>query len=154
MTDLSLLDDAAFDSDQTPTDDLDQFVDERVADDPSFAEGLSDVACRQEIIRILVNRRHTADLSQTDVAARMGTTQSAVSDIEGGARDLYLSTLQRYARAVGAYVGLSVSVSGPAGLVRTTPSSAVCFSLDWRRRGDMPATGYVERARLGAEACA
>jgi predicted transcriptional regulator len=49
----------------------------------------------------LVARRRTLGLSQTEVAARMGTSQSAVARLETGTGDLRLSTLERYASAVG-----------------------------------------------------
>jgi transcriptional regulator with XRE-family HTH domain len=40
-------------------------------------------------------------LSQTTVAAQMGTSQSVVARLESGALDMRLSTLQRYAAALG-----------------------------------------------------
>ncbi len=49
----------------------------------------------------LVARRRRLGLSQTEVAARMGTSQSAVARLEAGAADIRLSTLERYALAVG-----------------------------------------------------
>jgi transcriptional regulator with XRE-family HTH domain len=49
----------------------------------------------------LVARRRALGLSQTEVAARMGTSQSAVARLEAGAGDIRLSTLDRYASAVG-----------------------------------------------------
>lgn len=49
----------------------------------------------------LVNRRIALGLSQTEVAARMGTSQSAVARIESGDADVRLSTLERYAAALG-----------------------------------------------------
>ena len=49
----------------------------------------------------LAARRRTLGLSQTQVAARMGTSQSAVARIENGASDILLSTVDRYATALG-----------------------------------------------------
>ena len=49
----------------------------------------------------LAERRRTLGLSQTQVAARMGTSQSAVARIENGATDVLLSTVDRYATALG-----------------------------------------------------
>ncbi len=46
-------------------------------------------------------RRQALGLSQTEVAARMGTSQSAVARLEAGALDVRLSTLARYAKALG-----------------------------------------------------
>ena len=65
---------------------------------------------RRALAEDLVSRRLALGLSQTEVAARMGTSQSAVARLEAGASDVRLSTLERYAAAVG-------------------------YSLDWRLQG-------------------
>jgi predicted transcriptional regulator len=65
---------------------------------PGFAE-IADRRLR--MIDDLVQVRLRLGLSQTDVAARMGTSQSAVARIESGDADVRLSTLERYAAAVG-----------------------------------------------------
>jgi len=56
---------------------------------------------RKALTEGLVTRRHQIGLSQTEVAARMGTSQSAVARLEAGEADVRLSTLERYAAAVG-----------------------------------------------------
>jgi predicted transcriptional regulator len=56
---------------------------------------------RRHLVAELVARRRELGLSQTDVAAQMGTSQSAVARIESGAPDVRLTTLERYAAAVG-----------------------------------------------------
>ncbi|MST34013.1 helix-turn-helix domain-containing protein [Acidimicrobiaceae bacterium USS-CC1] len=56
---------------------------------------------RRELTETLVTRRVELGLSQTEVAARMGTSQSAVARLESGTADLRLSTLERYAAALG-----------------------------------------------------
>jgi transcriptional regulator with XRE-family HTH domain len=67
---------------------------------------------RRRLAADLVQLRKRSGLSQTQVAARMGTSQSAVARLEGGEVDVRLSTLERYAAALG-------------------------YSLDWRlQRGD------------------
>lgn len=48
----------------------------------------------------LAARRLAAGLSQTEVAARMGTSQSAVARLEAGNGDARLSTVERYAQAL------------------------------------------------------
>jgi len=45
--------------------------------------------------------RRQLGLSQTEVAARMGTSQSAVARFEAGDLDVRLSTVERYASALG-----------------------------------------------------
>ena len=56
---------------------------------------------RADLVRELVEQRLATGLSQTEVAARMGTSQSAVARLESGATDARASTLERYAAAVG-----------------------------------------------------
>ncbi len=56
---------------------------------------------RQQLVRALVTRRQALGLSQTEIAARMGTSQSAVARFEAGASDVRLTTIERYAAAVG-----------------------------------------------------
>jgi predicted transcriptional regulator len=45
--------------------------------------------------------RHELGISQAEVAARMGTSQSAVARFESGDLDVRLSTVERYASALG-----------------------------------------------------
>ena len=64
--------------------------------------GLGDLSARRrELIDELVRARQENDLSQTEIAARMGTSQSAVARLESGGLDARLSTLERYAAALG-----------------------------------------------------
>lgn len=55
---------------------------------------------RRELVEDLTARRHAIGLSQTEVAALMGTSQSAVARLEAGHNDVMLSTLERYAAAL------------------------------------------------------
>ena len=56
---------------------------------------------REMALRRMSAQRQSAGLSQTEVAARMGTSQSAVARLEAGEADLRVSTLERYAAAIG-----------------------------------------------------
>ncbi len=64
--------------------------------------GFADVSARDELIVELAATRHRLGLSQAEVAARMGTSQPAVARLESGGSDARLSTLERYAAALGA----------------------------------------------------
>jgi transcriptional regulator with XRE-family HTH domain len=59
---------------------------------------------RRALVRELAAQRLSAGLSQTEVAARMGTSQSAVARLESGDADARASTLERYAAAVGGHI--------------------------------------------------
>jgi transcriptional regulator with XRE-family HTH domain len=59
---------------------------------------------RRQLVKELAEQRKSAGLSQTEVAARMGTSQSAVARLEGGDADVRASTLERYAAAIGSQI--------------------------------------------------
>lgn len=60
------------------------------------------------LVRQLAGYRRDAGLSQAEIAARMRTSQSAIARLEAGGSDIRMSTLQRYAAAVGAAVHFAV----------------------------------------------
>lgn len=67
----------------------------------SVFPGFADIQTRrQEMIDELVAARKLRGVSQTEVARRMGTSQSAVARLESSSADLRLSTLERYAAAL------------------------------------------------------
>jgi ribosome-binding protein aMBF1 (putative translation factor) len=59
---------------------------------------------RRRLVTDLTAQRQAAGLSQTEVAARMGTSQSAVARLESGEADARASTLERYAAAIGGQI--------------------------------------------------
>jgi DNA-binding XRE family transcriptional regulator len=61
-------------------------------------------AQRRRLVGELADQRRSAGLSQTEVAARMGTSQSAVARLEAGDVDVRASTLERYAAAIGSQI--------------------------------------------------
>ncbi len=76
--------------------------------------GFREIAQRRRVVDELAGARRAAGLSQTEVAARMGTSQSVVARLESGQIDARLSTLQRYATAVGQQLELGIRPSeGP-----------------------------------------
>jgi transcriptional regulator with XRE-family HTH domain len=76
-------------------------------------------ASRTELIRDLAAQRAAAGLTQTEVAARMGTSQSAVARLEGLTADVRTSTLERYAAAIGAHIDYLTGGATPQAI---TPS--------------------------------
>ncbi len=69
----------------------------------SVFPGFADIADhRDAFLSELVAARRRLGLSQTEVAARMGTSQSAVARMESGDADMRISTAHRYAAALGA----------------------------------------------------
>jgi DNA-binding XRE family transcriptional regulator len=70
-------------------------------------------AQRRRLVTDLAAERQAARLSQTEVAARMGTSQSAVARLESGEADARASTLERYAAAIGCQISWQLQGSGP-----------------------------------------
>jgi transcriptional regulator with XRE-family HTH domain len=75
---------------------------------PGF-EALADDA--DALIVRLTQRRQALGLSQTEVAARMGTSQSAVARLEARRGDARVSTLERYATALGTSLSFAISLT-------------------------------------------
>jgi DNA-binding XRE family transcriptional regulator len=101
--------------------------------DPALAEAIADAQARSGLRATLVAQRKACGLTQKDVATAMETTQSAVSDFERGSTDPHLSTLQRYARAVGARVVVRASL--PSSLTAESAWLSSVRSSGYRRRG-------------------
>lgn len=90
-------------------DDLDRYALEREAWDPTFAEGLRRESAAFKVGVMLQVAREQAGMTQQQVAERMGTKKSAISRLENNAGDMRLSTLQRYAEAVGRRLVIDVA---------------------------------------------
>ena len=81
--------------------DVKQYVQRRAARDAEFAENYEVGYADFKIGVILRQARESAGLTQEEVARRLKTKKSAISRIENHADDVRLSTLRRYADAVG-----------------------------------------------------
>jgi DNA-binding XRE family transcriptional regulator len=74
----------------------------RARERKGFAEAYDALELEYNVVNQLLRARARAGLTQDGVAQRMGTTKSAVSRLEAaGKHTPSLSTLQRYAQAVG-----------------------------------------------------
>jgi ribosome-binding protein aMBF1 (putative translation factor) len=84
-------------------------------------EALKDPEIRAEYDRLgpvyalvgaMVDARHQAGLTQAEVAARMGTTQSVIARLEAARHLPSLEMITRYATAIGRRVDISLSSVG------------------------------------------
>lgn len=73
----------------------------RLLEDSETREEYDAQAPEFAIARELIAARTRAGLSQAEIAARMGTTQSTIARLESGRRLPSLRTLARYASATG-----------------------------------------------------
>ncbi|MGV8937218.1 MAG: helix-turn-helix domain-containing protein [Allorhizobium sp.] len=69
--------------------------------DPEFRAEYAKADADYSLIETLIRARTDANLTQADIAKRIGTTQSAIARLESGNISPSLSTLSRYAAATG-----------------------------------------------------
>ena len=89
-------------------DELDELIVERTKVNPSFPLMIEEALRIREAVRDMASRREQLGLSQTVVAARMGTSQAAVNRIERGDSDIKLSTLAKYVAATDGHLQIAV----------------------------------------------
>ena len=73
----------------------------RYMEDPEFRKEYALVDEEYALVETLVRARTAANLTQAEVARRIGTTQSAIARLEGGRVSPSFATLRRYAEATG-----------------------------------------------------
>jgi len=88
-------------------------VHERTARNPKFPTLVAEAEERRKFARRLAKVREKKALSQTVVAARMGTSASVVSKLEAGG-DVKMSTIQRYCAAIGRKFSVAFRYSAKA----------------------------------------
>jgi len=94
--------------------DVKRYVQNRAERDPEFAENYDSGYSDFKIGVVLRQAREAAGLTQDEVARKLKTKKSAISRIENHADDVRLSTIRRYAKAVGANLQIKLS-SSPRG---------------------------------------
>ncbi len=88
-------------------DDLDVLIDELAEDDAGLRLRVAAALERRELARQLAGCRRDAGFTQSEIAARMGTSQGQIARFESGA-DTRLSTVARYAAALDVAVTWSI----------------------------------------------
>lgn len=89
--------------------DLQKYIKKRKKRDPEFANGF-DTGYEQFKIGVLLKQaREEAGLTQEELAVRLDTKKSAISRIENHAEDIKLSTLEKFAHALGKNLRLEVA---------------------------------------------
>ena len=84
----------------------------RLMEDPEFREEYGRIDDEFKLIEALVRARTAAKLTQTELARRLGTTQSAIARLEGGGVSPSISTLRRYAEATGTRLTVGLVQAG------------------------------------------
>ena len=86
---------------RAPTDFLDELVAERTARNSEFPQLVQAALDRRHLLQALAAHRSRQRIPQRVIARTMRTSQPAVARLETGEVDARLSTVERYAAAVG-----------------------------------------------------
>ncbi len=89
-------------------DDLDKYIAKRKKKSPAFAAGFEKGYKDFKIGVLLKMARENAGLTQEQVAQKLSTKKSAISRIENHTEDIRLSTIERFAEAVGKRIELNI----------------------------------------------
>lgn len=81
--------------------DIEKYIRERKKRDSEFAKGFETGYTAFKIGVLLRNVREKSGLTQEELAHRLKTKRSAISRIENHAEDIRLSTLEKFAEAIG-----------------------------------------------------
>jgi ribosome-binding protein aMBF1 (putative translation factor) len=88
-----------------------RYVQKRAKSDAEFAQNYEAGYADFKIGVILQQARESAGLTQEELARKLKTKKSSISRIENQADDVRLSTLRRYADAVGANLQIRLAHS-------------------------------------------
>ena len=89
--------------------DLKKYIVKRNKTDRSFAAGFEEGFKKFKIGLVLREARKAAGLTQEELARRIKTKKTAVSRIENHSRDIKLSTLEKFAAALGKRIQIKIS---------------------------------------------
>jgi predicted transcriptional regulator len=80
----------------------------KLMENPEFRQEYEQADSEFQLVEELVRARTKANLSQADLARKIGTTQSAIARLEGGGVSPSIATLRRYAEATGARLQINL----------------------------------------------
>jgi transcriptional regulator with XRE-family HTH domain len=95
---------------------LQEYIAEREAREPTFRAAREALRPHYEFRRALIAARLTAGLTQAELAAKLGTTQSAIARLESGTITPTVDTLCHLADVL----GMQFEIAPQAGLIAHT----------------------------------
>ncbi len=89
--------------------DLQKYITKRKKTDKEFAEGYDEGFENFKIGVMLRQARESEGITQEEIARKLNTKKSAISRIENHSEDIRLSTLRKYAEALGKEIRLEIA---------------------------------------------
>ncbi len=101
-------------------------------EDPAKIKAFDELLKSSSVVRSLIRKRTKASLTQKEVAAAMGVTQSTVSKIEASFDcDLTLGEIARFSEAVGSPI--TIQIGPPVTLVQSIKGHVFAMKADLER---------------------
>ena len=91
--------------------------------DPEFKAGYDALEEEFALASLLIEARTRANLTQAELASKMGTSQSTIARLESGKAAPSLSTLRRLAKATGTRLEISFEPKRPTRRTRSTSAA-------------------------------
>ncbi len=89
--------------------DLKKYINKRKASNPVFTEGFDEGYENFRIGVMLKQARLEAGLTQDEIANAIGTRKTAISRLENHVQDVKLSTVEKYAKALGKHLEIRIA---------------------------------------------
>ena len=89
--------------------DLKKYISKRKKNDKEFAKNYDQGFENFKIGVLLRQARESEGITQEEIARKLNTKKSAISRIENHSEDIRLSTLRKYAEALGKQIRLEIS---------------------------------------------
>ena len=89
--------------------DLKKYIAKRKITNPGFADGFDEGYENFRIGVMLKQARLEAGLTQGEIASAIGTQKTAISRLENHVQDVKLSTVEKYAKALGRRIEIKIA---------------------------------------------
>lgn len=89
--------------------DVEKYIEKRKKIDPEFAEGFESGYASFKIGVLLAQAREEAGITKKELAQKLNKHQSLISRIENHAENVGISTLEKYANALGKKITIEIS---------------------------------------------
>jgi DNA-binding XRE family transcriptional regulator len=89
--------------------DLKKYIAKRKGTSPDFAEGFDEGYENFRIGVVLKQARLEAGMTQDQIAHAIGTRKTAISRLENHVQDVKLSTVEKYAKALGRRIEIKIA---------------------------------------------
>ncbi len=93
-------------------------VKEDLASNPEFREAYENLEPEYQLVRSIIKQRTMKNMTQADLARKVGTRQSAIARLESGMYNPSLRFLKKVAKALDASIVISLRNEGEAPLHR------------------------------------